>query len=64
MGRKRQTKANIISFTKVKSGSVKLMAFKLRQIPREKMLVSFLDELHQERRENYLDDLRQSFCKG
>ena len=64
MGRKRQTKTNIISFTKVKSGSVKLMAFKLKQIPREKMLVSFLDELHQERRENYLDDLRQSFCKG
>ena len=64
MGRERQTKAKLISFTKVKSGSVKLMAFKLKQIPREKMLVSFLDELHQERRENYLDDLRQSFCKG
>ncbi len=64
MGRERQTKAKLISFTKVKSGSVKLMAYKLRQVPRDKMLVSFLDELHQERRENYLDDLRQSFCKG
>ncbi|MDA0916987.1 MAG: hypothetical protein O2784_06705 [Proteobacteria bacterium] len=44
--------------------SVQIKATQYKHIPREKMLVSFLDELHQESRENYLSDLRQAFCKG
>jgi len=63
MARKRQTKAKLISF-RPDNRSVKLMSFQLRRIPREKMLVSFLDELRQETREDYLNDLKQSFCRG
>jgi hypothetical protein len=64
MARERQTKAKLIDFVGSQVRSVKLTAHQIKRIPREKMLVSFLDELHQERREDYLYDLKQSFCRG
>jgi hypothetical protein len=64
MGRERQTKAKLIHFVGSQMRSVQIKVTQYKQIPREKMLVSFLDELHQESRDNYLSDLRQAFCKG
>lgn len=64
MGRERQTKAKLIYFVGSQMRSVQIKTTQYKHIPREKMLVSFLDELHQESRENYLSDLRQAFCKG